>query len=181
MATRKKPTQSASIGAVRSIRAKHYINSAVKSFSLADCIRSIPGVDGLKPSQRKALYGALLRGENAGELQLERLCSQFAACVTGDTLVTMGDGTQVRIDNLVDRFNNGEALYVKSLNLDNNTIDISEVSNVFLSKLVEELVVINTEDGEVLTLTPDHKVYTSNRGWVVAGELTSDDILVQVD
>lgn len=63
----------------RSIRIKNYFNSAVKAFSIADCVRSIPGIDGLKPSQRKALYGALLRGENAGELQIERLASQISA------------------------------------------------------------------------------------------------------
>lgn len=82
MATRKKQTtiQHATGAGSRSIRVKDYINSAVKAFSLADCVRSLPFLgDGLKPSQRKALYAAVLRGENAGELQMERLCSEFCA------------------------------------------------------------------------------------------------------
>lgn len=54
------------------------MNSAFKTFSLYDNVRSIPGIDGLKPSQRKALYGTLLRGENAGELQVERLSAFIA-------------------------------------------------------------------------------------------------------
>ena len=64
----------------QSIRVKHYFNTAVKTFSLYDNVRSIPKItDGLKPSQRKALYGTAIRGENAGEIQVERLASMIAA------------------------------------------------------------------------------------------------------
>ena len=62
----------------KSIRAKNFFNSAFKTFSLYDNVRSIPGIDGLKPSQRKAIYGTIHRGENAGELQVERLASYIA-------------------------------------------------------------------------------------------------------
>jgi DNA topoisomerase-2 len=64
----------------KSIRVQHFFNTAMKTFSLYDNVRSIPRlVDGLKPSQRKALCGTLSRGENASELQLERLASLIAA------------------------------------------------------------------------------------------------------
>jgi len=63
----------------RSIRVKHFMGSAMKSFSLYDNVRSIPAIDGLKPSQRKALYGTLQRGENAPLLQVERLSAHIAA------------------------------------------------------------------------------------------------------
>lgn len=64
----------------QSIRVKHYFGTAVKTFSLYDNVRSIPKItDGLKPSQRKALYGTAIRGENAGEIQVERLASMIAA------------------------------------------------------------------------------------------------------
>jgi DNA topoisomerase-2 len=62
----------------QSIRARNFFNSAFKTFSLYDNVRSIPGIDGLKPSQRKAIYGTIHRGENAGELQVERLASYIA-------------------------------------------------------------------------------------------------------
>lgn len=62
----------------QSIRARNFFNSAFKTFSLYDNVRSIPGIDGLKPSQRKAIYGTWHRGENAGELQVERLASYIA-------------------------------------------------------------------------------------------------------
>jgi DNA topoisomerase-2 len=64
----------------QSIRVKHFFGTAVKTFSLYDNVRSIPKItDGLKPSQRKALYGTVARGENAGEIQVERLASMIAA------------------------------------------------------------------------------------------------------
>lgn len=65
---------------IRSIPARHFFNSAYKEFSLYDNVRSIPKLtDGLKPAQRKAVYGTLLRGENAGLIQVERLAAQVAA------------------------------------------------------------------------------------------------------
>ena len=64
----------------RSIRLRDYFNTAVKTFSLYDNVRSIPKItDGLKPSQRKAICGTLSRGEHAGEIQVERLASIIAA------------------------------------------------------------------------------------------------------
>ena len=64
----------------RRISAKHFFGSAFKEFSLYDNVRSIPLLfDGLKPSQRKAVYGVQLRGENASEIQVERLSAQVAA------------------------------------------------------------------------------------------------------
>lgn len=77
----KKTTPSSDIHA-RRIPARHFFNTAFKDFSLYDNVRSIPFLtDGLKPSQRKAIYGTLSRGENAGLMQVERL-SSFVAAVT---------------------------------------------------------------------------------------------------
>ena len=65
---------------IRTIAAKSFINTAFKEFSLYDNVRSIPKLsDGLKPSQRKAIYGTQIRGENAGLLSVERLSAHCAA------------------------------------------------------------------------------------------------------
>jgi len=64
----------------RRIPMRHFFDTAFKEFSLYDGVRSIPMLtDGLKPSQRKAIYGTLIRGENAGLIQVERLAAQVAA------------------------------------------------------------------------------------------------------
>lgn len=62
----------------KKISTSNFVNSSLKTFSLYDNVRSIPGIDGLKPAQRKAIYGTLQRGESAGELQVERLASFIA-------------------------------------------------------------------------------------------------------
>ena len=38
--------------------------------------------------------------------------------------------------------------------------------------------ITDSETGKSITCTPDHKVYTSNRGYVKAAELLPDDKLV---
>jgi DNA topoisomerase-2 len=65
---------------IRRVPMRHFFNTAFKEFSLFDNVRSITFLtDGLKVSQRKAIYGTLLRGENAGLLPVERLASAVAA------------------------------------------------------------------------------------------------------
>lgn len=62
------------------MRVKEYFNTEFIQFSKYDNFRSIPNIrDGLKPSQRKAVYGILDRGENAGEIQVERIAAHCAA------------------------------------------------------------------------------------------------------
>lgn len=53
------------------MRIKSFMNEDFKQFSIYDNVRSIPnGRDGMKPSQRKAIYAMVKRGENAGEIKV---------------------------------------------------------------------------------------------------------------
>jgi DNA topoisomerase II len=77
---------------VRRIRALNFMNSNFKEFSLEDNIRSIPTLkDGLKPSQRKVIYGMQLRGENAKEIKVATLAEH----VSGKTDYHHGGGSLV--------------------------------------------------------------------------------------
>tara|TARA_R110002020_G_scaffold90534_33_gene220543 strand:+ start:925 stop:2235 length:1311 start_codon:yes stop_codon:yes gene_type:complete len=52
---------------------KDFINTDFRDFSMDDNVRSIPSViDGLKESQRKAIYGMSTRGESAGLIKVSR-------------------------------------------------------------------------------------------------------------
>ena len=62
----------------QSIRARNFFNSAYKTFSLHDNVRNIPGIDGLKPSQRKAIYGTTRKGENDERHIVARLAASIA-------------------------------------------------------------------------------------------------------
>ncbi len=61
------------------MKIKTFFNDHFKHFSLYDSQRSIPSiVDGLKPSQRKCIYGMLSRGESAGEIKVAQAGSMIA-------------------------------------------------------------------------------------------------------
>jgi DNA topoisomerase-2 len=84
----------------RQIAARHFFESAFKEFSLYDNVRSIPAIqDGLKPAQRKAIYGTLARGENAGLLSVERLSAYIAAATDYHHGIGSMQGTIVGLAN----------------------------------------------------------------------------------
>ena len=91
-----------------------------------------------------------------------------AFCLPPDALISTPKG-QVRIDQIED----GEEIFA----LDNSNNDpqlvITHIGHV--SDRESEEVIVMEVDGGKLELTPEHPVMTKNRGWVEAGDLTSDD------
>ena len=59
-------------------------------------------------------------------------------------------------------------------------VDISsvEIKKVYERPYSGKLIKIQDEFGHVVACTPNHKVYTANRGYVRADELTIDDLLI---
>lgn len=100
-------------------------------------------------------------------------------CVTGDTIVKTDKG-DISIKELIDKVNNNEIINVLSYDINNDKIEYQQVADGMLTRKNANIIEIETEDGNKIKLTPDHKVYTENRGYVNAGELTSDDILLSI-
>ena len=90
-------------------------------------------------------------------------------CVTGDTLIRTTEG-YLPIKDLV-----GTTPYVYCMN-DNNELDIRKATKVWKTRENAELVKVNFLRGEIIC-TPDHKIYTLNRGWVEAKDLQPKDKL----
>lgn len=101
-------------------------------------------------------------------------------CLTGDMMIKTNNGS-IRLDELVKKYENGETITVASYNTDTCNIEYKEVYNGLLTRKNANIIQIEIEDGTILKLTPDHKVYTENRGWVEAGKLTESDILLQIN
>ncbi len=105
-------------------------------------------------------------------------------CVTGDTLVSVKEKDedevkQITIKEIVDRYEDGDEMpLAMSFNKKTKEIEFGEISNAWLSKENAEVFEIETEDGQILKCTPDHKIWTENRGYVEAQHLTEDDMLV---
>ena len=63
---------------------------------------------------------------------------------------------------------------------ENGKLCIRQASASFVSKKNADVIKITLRNGSFLVVTPDHKVYTHNRGWVEAGRLTRGDRVVHL-
>jgi ribonucleoside-diphosphate reductase alpha chain len=100
-------------------------------------------------------------------------------CLRGDVNITTTEG-DISIENLTQQFQNGKSFQVKTYNTKTNEIEIENVINAFMTSPDKKLLELVFDDGNKLYVTPDHKIYTKNRGYVEAQFLTSDDDIVLV-
>ena len=104
-------------------------------------------------------------------------------CLTGDTkidvLIDNVPNSQVSLEEVVSLFNEGKELFVLSYNIDTKEIEYKEITDAgLISKSAEVLEIIDEESGQKIVCTPDHEVYTVNRGYVKAKDLEEDDELI---
>ncbi|MFW6311018.1 MAG: hypothetical protein ACOC1K_02160 [Nanoarchaeota archaeon] len=100
-------------------------------------------------------------------------------CITGDALINTDKG-KLTIPQIIERYKSED---IQALTF-NETYKEVEYKNIEVAQKTKEntnIIEIETEDGETLKLTPDHKVYTENRGWVEAVKLLETDILILID
>lgn len=90
-------------------------------------------------------------------------------CVTGDTLVQTIQGA-VAIKDLV-----GTEPYVYSMDKDGKLV-VKRATKVWKTRENAQLVEIDFNRGKLIC-TPDHQIYTRNRGWVAAKDLKAKDRL----
>lgn len=98
-------------------------------------------------------------------------------CVAGDTIINTDKG-KLTIKEVVERFNSGEKFKVLSYNIEDNKPELKPITKALLTKKDAKLIEIKINKDVKLKLTPEHKVYTSNRGYVEASSLTKDDLLI---
>lgn len=98
-------------------------------------------------------------------------------CLTGDSKIMTSNG-EITIKEIFENFNN-EKYEVLTYNENTKQLEYNEVGDALLTKRNANIIELELEDGELLRLTPEHKVFTENRGWVEAAQLTGDDILLK--
>lgn len=115
-------------------------------------------------------------------------------CVTGDTVlkckdhgVTMlneplsnGVEYELTIKEFVELFEKDplNAPLVLSQDIETGKQKYSVVTGAELTRKNADVIQLELDDGKILKCTPDHKIYTSNRGYVEAKDLTEDDDIV---
>lgn len=90
-------------------------------------------------------------------------------CFLPDMLVELIDSTTktistIQVGNKVKNHFNKEA----------------EIVNKFVYEIDEEIVELELENGKIIKCTKDHKILTSNRGWVAAQFLNENDDIVKI-
>jgi hypothetical protein len=102
-------------------------------------------------------------------------------CLSGDSIVNaVIDNVEVDItlEKLVSSYKNGSSVSVISFNVESNTRELKPVSNAALMSPNSKVFKITDSDtGKSIICTADHKIFTKNRGYVIASELVAEDIL----
>lgn len=106
---------------------------------------------------------------------------QSNLCLTGDSLVNITvDGVHktIRLDDVVSIFGKGNDIEIQTKNIETGDAEYKKVSNAALTSKNATLMLIEDEEtGKSIRCTPDHMIYTKNRGYVMAKDLREDDIL----
>ena len=104
---------------------------------------------------------------------------EFHKCFDYDTEITTNLG-KLKIGDIV---TNKTHCSVLSYNEQTNELEWKPITNWFANEVKTPMIelTIQRENGEIKTLkcTLNHKIYTSNRGWVSASDLTEDDDIVE--
>lgn len=99
-------------------------------------------------------------------------------CVTGDTtleIIADGDKKTVRIRDLGFYMDNFKE--VKVLSKDGESVEYNTITDFAQTGESQEIIEIETENGKIVKCTPEHKIFTKNRGYVEAQFLKEEDIL----
>ena len=101
-------------------------------------------------------------------------------CVVGETFISTDKG-DIRIDEIVKRFNNGENFNILSYNESNKKLEYKPMCNAQKTKDNAEILEIETESGSKIKLTPDHLVLTEEYGWIEAKKLNTNCTILEID
>lgn len=108
---------------------------------------------------------------------------QSNLCVTGDTkirvldIITNEESIQ-QIGHFIDNLYEPNKWMVWSYNLETNKCEWKQITDAAMTNDNAEIYEIEDgASGKIIKCTPEHKVYTKNRGYVMAKDLKEDDIL----
>jgi len=92
-------------------------------------------------------------------------------CIDSEAMIKMSDGSQKRLIDIAE----GDKVVAwneKELKFESSTV----AANWDMGS--KECINVHLENGEILSCTPDHRILTSNRGWVQAQDLSIEDDIV---
>lgn len=107
------------------------------------------------------------------DVQSGKIDHPIDGCFTADTLIKLRDGSDVPIESLVGRNN----LWTYGC-LSNGAVIPVKIKSVFLTKYVEELIVIQLSNGECIKCTPNHLFMLKDGTYKESEKLNTSDVLM---
>lgn len=101
-------------------------------------------------------------------------------CFTGDTKVSLVDGRELTMLELVDEFNSGKENYVYSFNETTKKIEPKLIEKAWCTLKNANLVEVTLDNGEVLRCTPNHRFMLRDGLYKEAKDLEVDDSLMSL-
>jgi len=93
-------------------------------------------------------------------------------CLTEDNYVETANGS-IKIINIIE----GNLVY--TLNENTGNTELKPVEQLYCREYDGDLIEIKTESS-IIQITPNHQVFTENRGWIEAEYLQLTDILLEI-
>lgn len=111
--------------------------------------------------------------------------TQSNLCVTGDTKVDVRiDGTEfnsVAIETIIGA-EQRENIEIRCRNIETGEVEFKHITRSAETGVAKEIIEITDEaTGRTIRCTPEHQIYTKNRGYVEAQHLREDDVLEVLD
>lgn len=156
------------------IKAKYLFDLiAEKAFSTAE-----PGVQYIDLLREGSMVHQIYMDTADGRF---KIISTNACCFTDENQLLTDKGN-LTIRELMDRIAMGESFNALSKNLDTKANEFKPIVDVFEREngIPVQTVTLNLANGKSIECTPDHKFFTTNRGIVMAKDLTTDDDLEEL-
>ena len=102
-------------------------------------------------------------------------------CFTADTKISLTDGREIPIDELVEEVKQERINYVYSFNETTQLIEPRKVINGWCSGVSKKIAQVTLDTGEIIECTPEHRFMLCNGSYCQAQNLTLGSSLMSFD
>ena len=101
-------------------------------------------------------------------------------CFTGNTKISLVDGREITIVDLIEEIKQGKNNYVYSFNEKTNRIEPKLVTNGWCSGTTHKIAQVTLDNGEIIECTPEHKFMLRDGTYCEAQKLLKNDSLMSL-
>lgn len=98
-------------------------------------------------------------------------------CLALDTKIPLLDGTENTLEQIIERYKQGDDLWTYSIDIKTGEICPGKVDWAGITQQSAEVVKLTLDNGQELICTPDHKFPIQGKGYIKAEDITAEDSL----